>query len=290
MPSLRRLCGRKHPHGRGEDVYGWPLKSDRMETPPRAWGRHRPAGVVRIFHGNTPTGVGKTLLLLFPVPGLRKHPHGRGEDRTAFFERLAEAETPPRAWGRRAGINRHDAHGGNTPTGVGKTGCWHCPDGKYTKHPHGRGEDFCPGTAAARSVETPPRAWGRPGPAFLHQRHVRNTPTGVGKTFQKVGIRGNRQKHPHGRGEDPVAAAATADGKETPPRAWGRLINEDISLGRGGNTPTGVGKTSPARALTASIWKHPHGRGEDAARCPSRRQAAETPPRAWGRREARQPP
>ena len=33
---------------------------------------------------------------------------------------------------------------------------------------------------------------------------------------------------------------------ETPPRTWGRLVNERLSPGRMGNTPTHVGKTTLA--------------------------------------------
>ena len=50
-----------------------------------------------------------------------KHPHGRGEDLKWSAEKLPALETPPRAWGRLAGIDEAFAQGGNTPTGVGKT-------------------------------------------------------------------------------------------------------------------------------------------------------------------------
>ena len=56
-------CRRKHPHERGEDDLEAATRAQALETPPRAWGRH-----IR-FHfsvsplRNTPTSVGKTLLL-----------------------------------------------------------------------------------------------------------------------------------------------------------------------------------------------------------------------------------
>ncbi len=54
-----------------------------------------------------------------------------------------------------------------------------------------------------------------------------------------------------------------------------------------GNTPTGVGKTSPARHAAGRRQKHPHGRGED-ERARERAVAdQETPPRAWGRPPAK---
>ena len=52
-------------------------------------------------------------------------------------------------------------------------------------------------------------------------------------------------------------------GMETPPRAWGRPASCPSLDPSRGNTPTGVGKTPPARASPAH--------------------RSETPPRAWGR-------
>ncbi len=51
---------RKHPHGRGEDGPGAPLRCVWQETPPRAWGRPVAEAVQQAGVGNTPTGVGKT--------------------------------------------------------------------------------------------------------------------------------------------------------------------------------------------------------------------------------------
>ncbi|SMG66897.1 hypothetical protein BMETH_764_0 [methanotrophic bacterial endosymbiont of Bathymodiolus sp.] len=49
-----------------------------------------------------------------------------------------------------------------------------------------------------------------------------NTPTGVGKTSQTVLRQSQKQKHPHGRGEDSDTTVNSLKAKETPPRAWGR--------------------------------------------------------------------
>ena len=72
-------------------------------------------------------------------------------------------------------------------------------------------------------METPPRAWGRPGPILRHINAVRNTPTGVGKTEVKADPGKALEKHPHGRGDD-----------------W-QMQGANFGLNR--NTPTGVGKT-----------------------------------------------
>ena len=74
------LC-QKHPHGRGEDSGSVTLTCSYPETPPRAWGRQANNNAARHKHRNTPTGVGKTHTILVNCDAIRKHPHGRGEDR-----------------------------------------------------------------------------------------------------------------------------------------------------------------------------------------------------------------
>ena len=49
---------------------------------------------------NTPTGVGKTVLIAMINYPFKKHPHGRGEDASLSIAPPATPETPPRAWGR----------------------------------------------------------------------------------------------------------------------------------------------------------------------------------------------
>ena len=135
-----------------------------------------------------------------------------------------------------------------------------------------------------RWLETPPRAWGRRSGSGDDDLSGGNTPTGVGKTGFRAHSGYLCEKHPHGRGEDRPSNDACQWCRETPPRAWGRLTANQVSVPIGGNTPTGVGKTFAVAGVPAPRRKHPHGRGEDcrlrAYRCP----LLETPPRAWGRR------
>ena len=56
---------RKHPHGRGEDSGRKTSSRHRLETPPRAWGRHYADSASIDYLRNTPTGVGKTVILLY---------------------------------------------------------------------------------------------------------------------------------------------------------------------------------------------------------------------------------
>ena len=203
LHPFREIDGlQKHPHGRGEDLAVGAARQTGPETPPRAWGRPRPCRCTSLRPRNTPTGVGKTQPIRDGAVFGQKHPHGRGEDFLKLTPDKRLLETPPRAWGRhdiaecRAGI------GGNTPTGVGKTGLAAVLPPCRWKHPHGRGEDHRDRLRAGVHRETPPRAWGRRQDGAWHGGRSRNTPTGVGKTRSVCACRTRWQKHPHGRGED----------------------------------------------------------------------------------------
>ena len=196
---------------------------------------------------------------------------------------MYDQETPPRAWGRPALTALSGGNVGNTPTGVGKTQPAIKPPMRTRKHPHGRGEDMVWSFTSLRSMETPPRAWGRPIGDNGQHLGLGNTPTGVGKTWFKGTCGGADRKHPHGRGEDIIKADERTKLKETPPRAWGRPIYSSRPVERSRNTPTGVGKTLAFLAGLFLSRKHPHGRGEDAPSITAAVSMRETPPRAWGR-------
>ena len=135
----------------------------------------------------------------------------------------------------------------NTPTGVGKTVPQYFKPVIFWKHPHGRGEDCCYGNGSRGQKETPPRAWGRRKKSPCPCIKCRNTPTGVGKTPLPPHAGGEREKHPHGRGEDNNLFSLIAFTIETPPRAWGRPPVKGSVRKPYGNTPTGVGKTDRKR-------------------------------------------
>ena len=88
LPRNSRIAEkRKHPHWRGEDFYAGILQPAGEETPPRAWGR-RPEYLGGFStRRNTPTGVGKTFMLVSYTSRRGKHPHGRGEDRRSSTSR-----------------------------------------------------------------------------------------------------------------------------------------------------------------------------------------------------------
>ncbi len=160
------------------------LTKDRngVETPPRAWGRLEWFVSNTVHKRNTPTCVGKTKRVFYTTLPHQKHPHVRGEDGLSYRNRLIEAETPPRAWGRLTTHSIRQQKPRNTPTCVGKTskvGKWYIV---AKKHPHVRGEDVLRLSCTVFGWETPPRAWGRQPPGAIWCIAVRNTPTCVGKT------------------------------------------------------------------------------------------------------------
>ena len=172
----------KHPHGRGDDMLRDGNVGLQEETPPRAWGRRAHAQASLALPRNTPTGVGTTAQWRLPTRLSQKHPHGRGDDVASGAASKKSRETPPRAWGR---LQRGLCCGQicrNTPTGVGTTAnafvAWQANE----KHPHGRGDDLEQAVNEQESLETPPRAWGRPAGVARFDHNPRNTPTGVGTT------------------------------------------------------------------------------------------------------------
>ena len=212
---------------------------------------------------NTPTCVGKTPRYVCVAVLREKHPHVRGEDRSQKHSDHYPQETPPRAWGRPRPTLQRPTGSRNTPTCVGKTTGQEPRTTEYLKHPHVRGEDSEGNRRIQPKRETPPRAWGRRDEIAVICLAGRNTPTCVGKTYEREGL--------------------VLPFKETPPRAWGRQsLDKDLcSMLR--NTPTCVGKTSIPLEKSAMKKKHPHVRGEDKTQNLLRLFFLETPPRAWGR-------
>ena len=126
---------------------------------------------------------------------------------------------------------------------MGKTGSRATTGADGEKHPHEHGEDQEKLNRRQLALETPPRAWGRLSHTLLLFFFFGNTPTSMGKT-RRGGYPGQRwQKHPHEHGEDTRIAASKSSDPETPPRAWGRLLDKSVPKDTARNTPTSMGKT-----------------------------------------------
>ncbi len=132
--------------------------------------------------GNTPTCVGKTVLLDQDREMQRKHPHLRGEDLIPASPFKNTLETPPPAWGRPERAETPLNSPRNTPTCVGKTPATVIWRLSLRKHPHLRGEDNNFILDIIFQPETPPPAWGRHLAQVGSGHLCRNTPTCVGKT------------------------------------------------------------------------------------------------------------
>ena len=106
----------------------------------------------------------------------------------------------------------------------------------------------------------------------------------MGKTVAVVCHLRKYQEHPHGRGENVLAAIPTTSTRGTSPRAWGKRNSGKFAGRLGRNIPTGVGKTRGRKGQNLFCPEHPHGRGENRLRTSGSTTHSGTSPRAWGKR------
>ena len=99
--GTKRERGRKHLHGRGEDLKRFYLGRSDRETPPRTWRRQRPLIGLAFHFRNTSTDVEKTAVDFSQMP--------------------TDKETPPRTWRRHHHGRKSGCRPGNTSTDVEKT-------------------------------------------------------------------------------------------------------------------------------------------------------------------------
>ncbi len=133
---------------------------------------------------------------------------------------------------------------------------------RQSVHPHVRGEAGGRSGAADRPGGSPPRAWGS-WPHLQHgRRHVRFTPTCVGKLRRLPYHPYHSPVHPHVRGEARDFPANPPTRSGSPPRAWGSWQWQREWRAGPRFTPTCVGKLSSLGSATPSETVHPHVRGE----------------------------
>ena len=131
-----------HPHGRGDNVTHRDWHKWDHGSPPRAWGQ---CGSVRAEPARgrfTPTGVGTIGLARRRKSKATVHPHGRGDNCSAFALSFRANGSPPRAWGQFVVQMAADRLNRFTPTGVGTIAPAPSAGSVYTVHPHGRGDNF----------------------------------------------------------------------------------------------------------------------------------------------------
>ncbi len=211
-----------HPHVRGDDHAPAATTGHLLGSPPRAWGRRGIITEGRLKTRFTPTCVGTT------PPGRRApgplpvHPHVRGDDLPFAPYDAVQNGSPPRAWGRRVQPAPEQLVPRFTPTCVGTTARPSSRRSGRPVHPHVRGDDNRVPMPSGLCVGSPPRAWGRRGVGRAASANARFTPTCVGTTLCERRRRRPPSVHPHVRGDDRLAIAATGAAYGSPPRAWGR--------------------------------------------------------------------
>ncbi len=200
--AIKRASPSVHPHGRGDNVFSVSLTPSTNGSPPRAWGQpgegRQDSGRLRF----TPTGVGTTSAGTSGRRPYPVHPHGRGDNLTAFIVDAGDSGSPPRAWGQLIIIWWRRLLLRFTPTGVGTTVTRRSPQPPAPVHPHGRGDNSPNQNRIGWKFGSPPRAWGQLGQGLARPGSGRFTPTGVGTTLVSRPIIPELPVHPHGRGDN----------------------------------------------------------------------------------------
>ena len=231
-----------------------------------------------------PTGVGNTAYLSALASAGLVHPHGRGEHVGLAYQGEYTRGSSPRAWGTLALVSRHDGLIRFIPTGVGNTARRSRPAGRWTVHPHGRGEHLRQIMRVPGWRGSSPRAWGTRGNPTRNRARGRFIPTGVGNTPPGCGARQQGSVHPHGRGEHCTPGAARLRGLGSSPRAWGTRQSGRQPGARRRFIPTGVGNTRNRHTRRHAPPVHPHGRGEHSKGHINSTKSTGSSPRAWGTR------
>ncbi len=197
--------------------------TDSRFTPTRV-GTTQPAGAIPALQRFTPTRVGTTGFLI-PL----------------HIQRLG---SPPRVWGQRQLLIRHDSRSRFTPTRVGTTAL------------------TTPSLSA--NIGSPPRVWGQRNTLFDGHGSFRFTPTRVGTTNRHEVVLPSAAVHPHACGDNSIINGPILTACGSPPRVWGQQPRSSV--------------------VTMPSSVHPHACGDNAGRGRDGRAGHGSPPRVWGQR------
>ena len=272
-----------NPHARGADESPARSSARRGPQPPRTWGRLLPARPVDNSLTSTPTHVGQTALVSIAVAAWLLNPHARGADRQVDWPLARRSPQPPRTWGRHQAQGSQAAGEPSTPTHVGQTSTRLADFDFVHLNPHARGADSSTAAAAYRAGPQPPRTWGRLLQDLRCSGNLPSTPTHVGQTTSVFCLVAVCLLNPHARGADPLGAVRLQCHTPQPPRTWGRPAWSTIGSEHLPSTPTHVGQTEEALAVSNLLSLNPHARGADAVPQAGGQPASPQPPRTWGR-------
>ena len=190
--------------------------------------------------------------------------------------------SPPRAWGQCLQPAPQAPSRRFTPTGVGTMMCSSYCTISASVHPHGRGDNYVPGSASGALYGSPPRAWGQSRPDRCVPLVGRFTPTGVGTMRTSRRSLTYSSVHPHGRGDNVLRVVLPLSVGGSPPRAWGQSTRRFAHAPPARFTPTGVGTITARGRNTYCRAVHPHGRGDNVIHYSRQCKSYGSPPRAWG--------
>ncbi len=159
LPGLSRKA--VHPHACGENLAVFGGHRGYVGSPPRVWGKRSETRRLDRRQRFTPTRVGKTVQLGITTTWTAVHPHACGENREKRAASAARDGSPPRVWGKRAGVQPRFCPVRFTPTRVGKTARNAAAQQKCAVHPHACGENAPVANWHIRRVGSPPRVWGK---------------------------------------------------------------------------------------------------------------------------------
>ncbi len=178
-----------------------------------------------------------------PSMSIPAHPHARGEHQAASAAATIDDGSSPHPWGTRARARFGATSRRFIPTPVGNTGASPAGAGRWSVHPHTRGEHYDLAVAALLLGGSSPHPWGTLPPCRTGAADQRFIPTPVGNTSRTAARGIRRAVHPHTRGEHGCPLRHPAPRFGSSPHPWGTLPGALGHPGNGRFIPTPVGNT-----------------------------------------------
>jgi len=271
-----------HPHARGENAVLHEHIHLAVGPSPRTWGELAARVLLAMEVRTIPTHVGRTVGCTWRGRRTPDHPHARGENENRQPTTTSVSGPSPRTWGERPVDIGRGLRARTIPTHVGRTLVWNLHCGKWTDHPHARGENFCKNLERAGVSGPSPRTWGEPPPGLPTAPWPRTIPTHVGRTTTKSTARPRSPDHPHARGENHKDCGRVPANPGPSPRTWGEPSARRSCWSRPRTIPTHVGRTRSMLVVLNPRADHPHARGENCSRMRSSSGVFGPSPRTWG--------
>ena len=168
------------------------------------------------------------------------------------------------------------------PTPVGNARLAGAGIGRWSVHPHARGERGSRCRIECQRFGSSPRPWGTPRAGHALPVQARFIPTPVGNAAPAPRCPASSPVHPHARGERAELHRLDVLATGSSPRPWGTPACEPASRAAVRFIPTPVGNAARASACARCSSVHPHARGERQAPGHGGRTGRGSSPRPWG--------